>query len=273
MTYNDLLTRLMKISPDEYEFEARVMIESFGEGMSPLYAFMHRDEEINSSKLESALKQREERIPLQYIIGHWDFYRQTYIVNENCLIPRSDTEILVDSAINLLPEDAYFVDLCTGSGCVAISTLCERKDTRAILVDKFEKTLAVAIENIKQNGVETRADAMLFDVLTEENRLSGYRFDAIISNPPYIRPDVIETLSPEVKKEPYAALYGGDDGLVFYRKMLSDYSVYLKENGFFLFEIGYDQGDSLRTLAREHGYECKIIKDYSCNDRVAYIKK
>ena len=233
---------------------------------------MHPDEDIISDELEIALRKREEHIPLQYIIGKWDFFRQTYIVNENCLIPRSDTEILVENAIELLPKGAHFLDLCTGSGCIAISTLAERVDTSAVMVDKFVQTLELAKENAELNGVADRARAMLFDVLCDENELNGMRFDAILSNPPYIRPEVIEGLSQEVKKEPYAALYGGDDGLIFYNKIIADYSIYLKENGFFLFEIGYDQADSLREIAKKYGFTCEIIKDYSSNDRVAYIK-
>ncbi len=272
MTYNELLSRLSRISPEEYEFEARVLIESFtNEKIS--YILSHRDHEIDGDALEVALKKRESHYPLQYIVGKWDFYRQTYIVNEDCLIPRADTEILVEKAIELLPRDAHFVDLCTGSGCIAISTLAERQDTCAVMVDKFPKTLDIARENTKLNGVEERAKHMLFDVLTEGELLGEMRFDAILSNPPYIRPEVIALLAPEVKNEPYAALYGGEDGLIFYNKIISDYSVYLKDDGFFLFEIGYDQGESLRAIAKKHGYRCDIIKDYSGNDRVAYVKK
>ena len=272
MKYHDLLARLSKISPDEYEFEARVLIESFTDKKIS-YIVTHPHEDICSDELESAIIKREERIPLQYIVGKWEFFRQTYIVNENCLIPRSDTEVLVEKAIELLPKGAHFIDLCTGSGCIAISTLAERNDTSAIMVDKFPETLDLAKENAKLNRVESRACPMLFDVLKDEDELQDMSFDAILSNPPYIRPEVIETLSDEVKKEPYAALYGGKDGLIFYNKILADYSVYLKEGGFFLFEIGYDQGDSLREIAQKHCFTCEIIKDYSGNDRVAYIKK
>lgn len=272
MTYKDLLDRLSKITPDEYEFEAKIFLENFTD-KTISYIKIHPDFEIYSDSLENALRKREEHIPLQYIIGKWDFYRQTYIVNENCLIPRSDTEVLVEKSIELLPKDAYFIDLCTGSGCIAISTLCERNDTTAVMVDKFPKTLELAKENAELNCVSHRVKPMLFDVLNEEKNLDGMKFDAIISNPPYIRPEVIQTLTEEVKKEPYAALNGGEDGLIFYNKILADYSIFLKEDGFYLFEIGYDQGESLCELANKYNLVCKIIKDYSGNDRVAYIKK
>lgn len=272
MNYNDLTKRLELISPDEFEYEARVLAESFCD-KKIAYILAHRDEEIDCDALIEALERREAREPLQYIVGKWDFFRQTYFVDENCLIPRADTEILVEKAIELLPTDAHFADLCTGSGCIAISTLCERRDTSAVMVDKFEKTLALAIKNAEVNGVLERVKPMLFDVLTDGNALDGREFDAILSNPPYIRPEVIETLSPEVKKEPYAALYGGDDGLIFYRKIVADYSKFLKKDGFFLFEIGYDQANDLCAIAAEHGFTCEIIKDYAQNNRVAIMRK
>ena len=211
MTYNELISRLNLILGEEAEYEARVLIENFTK-FSYSYVLCNRDVDLSSGELLLALEKREKHIPLQYIVGRWDFYRQTYKVNENCLIPRSDTEILVEKAIELLPCGAHFLDLCTGSGCIAISTLAEREDTSAIMVDKFPETLEIAKENAILNKVENRVKSMLFDVLTDENTLDGQSFDGILSNPPYIRPEVIETLSDEVKKEPYAALYGGDDG-------------------------------------------------------------
>ena len=272
MKYRDIIEKLRQISPDEYENEAKILIEHFTKNRTSHY-LVNRDEEIASFELEDALKKREMHIPLQYIIGRWEFYRQTYIVDENCLIPRSDTEILVEKAIELLPRDAHFIDLCTGSGCIAISTLAEREDTTAIMVDKFAGTLEIASKNAILNGVDKRVTPMLLDVLKEENALCGRCYDAILSNPPYIRPEVIEELSDEVKHEPYAALYGGEDGLIFYNKIIKDYSKFLKKDGFMLFEIGFDQANDLVRISNENGFTCKIFKDYGGNDRVALLKK
>lgn len=272
MTYNDILKKLSIISPSEYEYEARILVESFTDHKVS-YIIAHPDEEIVSGELALALERRELRTPLQYIVGNWDFYRQTYVVNENCLIPRADTEILVEKAIELLPSGAHFVDLCTGSGCIAISTLAEREDTSAIMVDKFPKTLELAIKNTFLNGVDERAKPLLFDVLTDENELDGMSFDAILSNPPYIRTEVIETLSEEVKHEPRAALDGGEDGLIFYSKIVRDYSRFLKKDGFFLFEIGFDQAEDIDRIAEENGFSCEIFRDYGSNDRVALLKR
>jgi release factor glutamine methyltransferase len=272
MKYSEIINKLKAISPDEYEFEAKILLEHFTQ-KNIAYYHMNQELEFDCSSLEEALHKREEHIPLQYIIGKWDFYRQTYFVNENCLIPRSDTEILVEKAIELLPNNAHFLDLCTGSGCIAISTLAERKDTTAIMVDKFPQTLEIASKNAVLNGVDTRCTPLLIDVLEEENRLLGMQFDAILSNPPYIRPEVIEGLSEEVKNEPYAALYGGEDGLIFYNKIVKDYSPFLKKDGFILFEIGYDQAFALKLISEKNGYYCEIFKDYGGNDRVALLRK
>ena len=272
MNYNELIKRLSNISPNEFDFEARVMIENFT-NIKYEYVLTHRDDEINSEKLNEAIQKRENRIPLQYIVGKWEFYRQEYFVDENCLIPRSDTEILVEKAIELLPKGARFLDLCTGSGCIAISTLAERKDTSAIMVDKFEKTLFLAQKNALHNGVENRVKALLLDILADEKMLENERFDAILSNPPYIRPEVIETLSEEVKKEPYVALYGGDDGLLFYNKITRDYSKLLKKDGIIIYEIGYDQANDITIIANNNNFNCQIVKDYGGNDRVAILTK
>ena len=272
MNYNELTRRLKAVSPDAFEFEAEILLEAFSD-KKIAYILAHREEEIGSQELISALERRENREPLQYIIGKWEFFRQEYFVDENCLIPRSDTEILVERATLLLPRNALFLDLCTGSGCIAVSTLAERVDTSAVMVDKFPKTLEIAIKNASHNGVSDRVEPMLFDVLSDENALEGKKFDAILSNPPYIRPEVIENLSDEVKHEPYAALYGGEDGLIFYNRIVENYSKFLKDEGFILFEIGYDQADDLKKIAEKHGDSCRIYKDYGGNDRVAYLKK
>ena len=272
MKYRDIIDKLQSVSPDEYENEAKILIEYFTKKRISHY-LINENEEISSSALDDAIKKREMHIPLQYIIGKWEFYRQTYIVNENCLIPRSDTEVLVEKATELLPRNAHFIDLCTGSGCIAISTLAERDDTTAIMVDKFPETLKIASQNAIVNGVNNRVMPMLLDVLNEENALCEMCFDAILSNPPYIRPEVIEKLSDEVKHEPYVALYGGDDGLIFYNKIIKDYSKFLKKDGFMLFEIGYDQADDLQRISAENGFACQIFKDYGGNDRVALLRK
>ena len=221
--------------------------------------------------LRLALERRIAREPLQYILGKWWFYREEYEVDENCLVPRPDTEILVEKAIARLPRDACFLDLCTGSGCVAISTLASRPDCSAVAVDLFPGTLELARRNAVRNNVAQRVELLQADVLTPPPVLG--LFDAILSNPPYIRADVMPTLSAEVKREPAAALCGGEDGLDFYRAILQKWSVLLKPDGFILFEIGYDQASALCDLAKKHGLQATVYRDYGGNDRTVLLTR
>lgn len=231
--------------------------------------------ELAGEGLEEALCRRCAREPLQYILGEWWFYRQTYEVSPACLIPRSDTEILVEEAISMLPQGAYFADFCTGSGCIAISTLAERPDTSAVALELSDAALEMAKRNALRNGVFNRLSLKKADVLHLEktSQLFEGRLSAIFSNPPYIRTEVLETLEPEVKREPRMALDGGDDGLVFYRAILSEAPRLLREDGFVLFEIGYDQGAEICALAEEHGFRCLIRKDFGGCDRVAILRR
>jgi len=227
-------------------------------------------EKFSGEALEKAVQKRLTRYPLQYILGEWDFWRECYEVSEHCLVPRPDTEHLVEQAIARLPRGAKFLDLCTGSGCVAISTLASRPDTQAVAVDLFEETLALATRNAVRNGVEARLEFRLADVLAgcEEEGV----YDAILSNPPYIRNEVVATLSEEVRHEPAAALCGGEDGLDFYRAILTKWKKALKRGGFFLLEIGFDQAEDLKKLADAHGLGATVFRDYGGNDRVVLLQ-
>jgi release factor glutamine methyltransferase len=231
------------------------------------------DRDYDNASLEDAVRRRLAHEPLQYILGEWEFYRQTYEVTPDCLIPRADTEILVETAIRLLPIGAHFADLCTGSGCIAISTLAERPDTKAIALEKFPATLALAERNATKNVVTERFCGILADVLSPNPFWEkDAPFDAILSNPPYIPTRDIDALSPEVHAEPSVALDGGEDGLLFYRTILKNYTPLLKKDGFFLFEIGFDQADDLISLGREHNFaHIRVIRDFGGNDRVVYI--
>ena len=257
MTKSEITARLRAVGIENAAGEAALLAEA-----------------LSGADLEAAVARRCTHYPLQYILGEWPFYREIYEVNENCLIPRSDTEILVDEAVHILGNGARFLDLCTGSGCIAVSTLANRPDTTGVAVDLFPQTLEVATRNAHKNGVATRFTPLCHDVLAGPSKgLSASEFDAILSNPPYIQAAVMSTLQAEVKFEPEAALCGGADGLVFYRAILDQWVCLLKKDGVILFEIGYDQGEDIVKLAAEHGFACTVKKDFGGNDRVAILKK
>ena len=269
MTYYEICARLAAAGIEDAETDAALLLSHFG-GISAATLPFRRDEDIGDPRLIRAVERRASHYPLQYLIGEWDFCGQTYEVNEHTLIPRADTEVLVEQALRLLPRGARFADLCTGSGCIAISTLCMRRDTEAVAVDLFPETLAVARRNAVRNGVSDRVTFLEADVLTALPIGAG-TLDAILSNPPYIRTEVVRTLAPELAHEPEAALDGGRDGLDFYRAILHLHTPLLKPNGVILFEIGYDQGEDLQKLAAQYGFACRIVRDLGGCDRVAVL--
>ena len=271
MTYNEICNALAGAEIENNRGEASMLICRFC-SINQADLLMRRDEDFDCPELESAVKKRCEHYPLQYILGYWDFCNETYRVNENTLIPRQDTEKLVELAIRYLPENARFIDLCTGSGCIAISTLAARKDCRAVAVDIFPETLEIAGENAESNGVGDRVGFLCRDVLSAEFMNEVGSFDCILSNPPYIETKQIALLDEELSFEPEAALDGGDDGLDFYRVIIADYKKYLNKDGIMLLEIGCDQAKAVTAIAANAGMRCEIFKDYGGNDRVAYLR-
>ncbi len=268
MTLRELEARLREAGIAEPRTEARLLFSHLG-GFSPA-SLLGSNPSLSDEILAEPLGRRLSREPLAYILGEVAFCHETYRVTPDCLIPRADTECLVEAAMELLPPSAHFADFCTGSGCVAISTLAARTDTHAHAYDISEGAITLAKENARRNGVADRLTFERRDLLAQAPEGT---FDAILSNPPYIPASVIPTLSPEVLSEPGLALDGGEDGMDFYRRFLSLGPACLKERGFFLFEIGYDQGDAIKELATSFGYKCSLRQDLGGNVRVAYIYK
>lgn len=263
MTGKEITETLRLGGIKNYIFEARILCEE-------LCGIYSEEKDYESSELSRAVEKRITGYPLQYILGKWWFWDCEFFVDENCLIPRADTEAIVEKAIKLLPKNAYFADLCTGSGCIAISILNTLKEARADAYELYEKTLDIAKKNAAHNNVDTRFCGICADVL-DPALLDGKKYDAIISNPPYIRSDVVPTLERDVLCEPHAALDGGDDGLIFYRAILDNFQGSLNEGGMFIFEIGYDQGDDIIRLAVERGMTCEVFSDLGGNIRGAVI--
>ncbi len=266
MRLSALCAALRDAGIEEAEVEARLLF-SHVTGL-PVARLFGDDPTSDDPALTAALSRRTAREPLAYILGEAPFYRSVLAVGEGCLIPRADTERLVEIAVRELPRGAHFADLCTGSGAIAVTVLAERPDTTALAVDISEHALAFAAENARRLGVTDRLTLCRLDLLTEAP--TG-EFDAILSNPPYIPSSVVPTLSPEVGHEPALALDGGEDGLAFYRRLLT-LRPCLRPGGFFLFECGYDQEASMASLAASHDLESTPFYDYGKNYRGALLK-
>ena len=231
------------------------------------YYYVHGEEDITQDaqkEYEIAVQKRAEHIPLQYIIGEQEFMGLRFKVNSNVLIPRQDTETLVEQVLKIVKPGMKVLDLCTGSGCVLISVLKNAPELTGVGSDISKTALLVAKKNAKMHEVDAdwiRSD--LFDNITET-------FDVIMANPPYIPTGEILSLMPEVRDfEPENALDGGADGLDFYRKIAGQVKDYLNPGGYVYMEIGYDQGEAVSELMRNAGFtEVEVIKDLARNDRV-----
>lgn len=268
MTYKEAVKLLECAGIDSADYDARELFCHFG-GFSRSEIFLSNPE-CESEELISALERRASREPLQYIIGEVEFYRESYKVTPDCLIPRADTEILVDYAVRNLPEGALFMDLCTGSGCVAISTLKNTKNTCCIAADIDGGALAVAEENAHRNSVSDRINLRRIDLMNEIVDEPVY---AVLSNPPYVCDSVYRELENEIFAEPRHAFVGGEDGGDFYRRFTPIYKEKIHKEGFIAYEIGYDQAEMLKAIAEENNMSCLILKDYGARDRVAVLKK
>ena len=266
MRLSSAVAKLSEAGVDEARLEARILFSKIGKINECELLF---DPECSSAELTAAIEKRCLRVPLAYILGEVDFYRESYRVSPDCLIPRPETELLVDYAVNHLPSGARFADICTGSGCIAVSTLKNTKNTTAVALDLSVAALEIARENAERNGVSGRIEFIHGDALCG---IEG-EFYAILSNPPYVSETAYADLDAEIYEEPRMAFLGGRDGGDFYRKMVPLYKNNLQSGGFLAFEIGYDQGELLRELGAMHDMETEIIRDYSGLDRIAVLKK
>lgn len=245
------------------------------------YLLAHGNEELNEtcgSSLEQryieAIKKRSERIPLQHILGYTSFMGLRFKVNENVLIPRQDTEILVEEALKEVHDGMEILDMCTGSGCILISLLKYTNGCIGVGADISEKALEIAREN--SDAILGEAMDITYSYVNSDlfENIDG-KFDVIVSNPPYIATNKIDSLEPEVKDyDPIGALDGGEDGLYFYQKIITEAPKYLKLGGSILFEIGYDEKDAVSKLLEENGFtDIEVIKDYAGLDRVVKARR
>lgn len=253
---------------DEYAADARFLV-SYYTGVRQCDLIMHNDKDIEYGGLANLLEKRAKGVPTQYVTGETEFYSLPFKVGRGVLIPRQDTELLCDKVLELNIENAKVLDLCTGSGCIGITLKKYMKNADVTVVDISDEALKFAEENAALNGTDIRI--VKDDVLNPNTEYGEY--DVIVSNPPYIKTDVIKSLGSSVKDfEPRRALDGGEDGLIFYRSLVTNFIPHLKKGGQFFFEIGYDQGESLKEITAN----CRnvtIYKDFCGKNRVVCGQK
>ena len=277
MTYRQLyeygVAELEKANIAEAKLDARLLLEYICHTDRNML-LVHGDSDRSSLEeqfYKMTIEKRAAHVPLQHITGEQEFMGLTFKVNEHTLIPRQDTEFLVEEAMRHLSDGMSILDMCTGSGCILLSLLKYSNECEGIGVDISPKALEVARENSTQLGIKAEfIEGDLFSPLEKKEI-----FDIIVSNPPYIETAVIDTLMPEVRDyEPLSALDGMEDGLYFYRKIVNEAVDYMKAGGWLFFEIGYNQGEAVKNLMQENGFlEVEVLQDYSGLDRVVYGKK
>ena len=272
MTAAELIAQAAKRLSDagvpEPELDAKILfLEAFH--MDQVHFLMNRmrplteEQRAQQETYEVMIDRRSARVPLQQILGSQEFMGLTFRVTPDVLIPRLDTEVLVDQAIGILKakewENPFILDMCTGSGAIGVTMAHEFPDAEVTMTDVSPKALSTAMGNAQINDVFTRCifqQGDMFEAIPEQKR-----FDMILSNPPYIESDVIETLSTEVKDhEPRLALDGGADGLTFYRILAENAEKHLADGGYLMMEIGCDQGEAVRQLLEENeNYSTAVV--------------
>ena len=255
--------------------DARFLLEEVcGTNLQTLLVFPEKkvtEEEVNQYR--AFVQRRKDREPTAMILGEWDFMGLTFRLNKSTLIPEQDTEVLVETALEELKRRGSgeaplrILDLCTGSGCILLSLLHELRNAGGLGTDLSEEALEAARENAVRLGLQERAAFRQGDLWAP---VGNERFDLIVSNPPYVPTDVIPTLEPEVRcGEPYAALDGGEDGLVFYRRILKEAAGHLKPSGIIIVESGFDEAAQIAALMQDQKLRgIRTVKDYGGLDRV-----
>ncbi len=271
MTYLSLVKCLTDLGVSSPSHEAAELVRVLA-GKTREWCLLHRDDELPDS-IDKAVADRRQGVPLQYILGEVYFYGHRFVVSPDCLIPQPDTEHLVMLALKHIGNGTRILDLCTGSGCIAISILKENARLTATAVDISPKALQIAKQNADLHRVSDRLNFIESDVLTSDFVELIRSADLIVSNPPYINTDVIPTLSGEVQHEPHIALDGGSDGMIFYRHFILNLAQFMKPEAMMLLEIGYDQSDRIAELCKSQALACTFHKDFGGNIRVAQISR
>ena len=267
--YNNTKKRLSAAGIEDSVFEAKAIIRHIT-GLSNneiLTNYMNNLTEFQENNLTAIMRQREIHYPLQYIFGNWGFYKYKFNVGVGVLIPRNDTEVLVETASEFLKDkkNPAVLDLCAGSGCIGISLAKDYPDSAVVMVEKFEEAARYIKQNIELNEAYNTL-LLMGDVLEGDG--SG-EYDLIVSNPPYIPKTELALMNEETKFEPETALLCEGDGLKFYRVIAEKYKASLKDGGMLAFEVGFSQAQSVCDILKQNGYsDIKTVKDYNGTDRV-----
>lgn len=283
MKYAELVKQgqlnLFKAGINDHDYDAWILVEKICR-ISRTEYFAKMQEEVPDDIKEEffrAIEKRTTHYPLQYIVGEWEFMGLPFEVNENVLIPRQDTELLVEKTISVINKEydtektkIKVLDMCTGSGCIAISIADMVPNIEMTAVDLSADALKVAKKNADLNKV-TNISFIKSDLF---DKVRG-KYSIIVSNPPYIKSEEVDRLMPEVRDyEPRMALDGDEDGLKFYKRIISECDKYLENDGSILFEIGYDQAEQVKQLLQKNGFaDIEVLKDLSGNDRVVTGKR
>lgn len=273
MTLNELAKQFGACGVPNPENDALILVSEFtGKDRAMLICSKDEEFETDGAFLE-AIEKRKNRFPLQYILGTWEFMGLDFKVNEDVLIPRSDTEILCEFVIKNLPENGKLLDLCTGSGCIAVSVRKYRPDSEVYASDISEKALKNAEENADTILEDKNKITFFVSDATEKAPASLGKFDIICANPPYVTLDEMSGLEKELTFEPRNALTDGGDGLSIIKGIVRSYVPLLSENGIMVFEHGYAQGENVRKILLDAGLSAETIKDFSGNERVTFGRK
>ena len=277
MTYRECYEQgcrtLQAAGIEEAALDARLLLEAVcGTDRNDL--LVHGEQPVAPEAEEKYLnwiRQRAEHIPLQQLTGEQGFLGLTFSVNEHVLIPRQDTEILVEEVLKELHDGMRVLDMCTGSGCILLSLLHYSNDCEGLGVDLSAEALEVAGRNVLKVLTPEKAEHAHFLQSDLFEKVEG-KFEIIVSNPPYIASAEVEKLMPEVRDhEPRMALDGTEDGLYFYRRIIEEAGKHLVSSGMLFFEIGYDQGQAVSELMRTEGYcDVQVVQDYAGLDRVVF---
>lgn len=259
--YNTSKKRLEAAGVEDFIFEAREIIKHIT-GLSAaqiLTSYNRKLSQFQENNLIAIFHQREVRYPLQYIFTKWGFYGREFFVGPGVLVPRADTETVIEASTEYLKdkESPKILDLCAGSGCIGITLAKEIENSKVLLVEKFQEALSYTNKNIEYNKAEN-ATAIMGDIF--EGAGADGEYDLIVSNPPYIPEEEMSIISPETKYEPETALLARDGGMEFYKAITEKYYDSIKSGGMICFEVGFNQSERVAEILKNAGFTNITVK-------------